>query len=166
MSAPNRYWNTFFELVVHGYLLQAHTQRNADVDRKVKICLAVASTTSLGIWAVLKVFPTLWAAIIVFTQVVSATAKYLPYSARLKASAACAHDYRDIQNWAEAKWCEIVDGQLTEAQINKFRVELQTKTANVERKHFPLEGLPREAALSEAATTEAEQYLKNHFGEL
>jgi len=165
MSAPNRYWNTFFELVVHGYLLQAHSQRAAEVDRKVKIFLAVTSTTSLGIWAVFKIYPSVWAAIIVFTQIVSATAKYLPYSGRLKASAACSHDYREIQNWAEAKWCDIVDGQLTEIQINKIRVELQTKTANAEKKHFPLEGLPREVALSEAATTEAERYLTNHFGE-
>lgn len=164
MSAPNRYWNTFFELVVHGYLLQAHSQRAAGIDRKVKIALAVTSTTSLGIWAAFKVFPILWAAIIVFTQIVSAVAKYLPYSARLKAAAGCSHDYRDIQNWAEAKWCEIADGQLTEAQINKYRVELKTKTANVERKHFPLEGLPRDTALSETATTEAERYLTNHFG--
>lgn len=165
MSAPSRYWNSFYELVVHGYLLQAHCQRAADIDRKVKVCLAVTSSTSLGIWAVFKVYPSIWAAIIVATQIVSATAKYLPYSARLKASAGCAHDYRDIQNWAEAKWCDIADGQLTEQQINKLRVELQTKTANTERKHFPLEGLPRDAALAEAATVEAERYLANHFGE-
>jgi hypothetical protein len=150
---------------MHGYLLQAHSQRAAEVDRKVKIFLAVTSTTSLGIWAVFKVFPSLWAAIIVSTQIISATAKYLPYSARLKASAGCSHDYREIQNWAEGKWCDIVDGQLTEAQINKIRVELQTKTANAEKKHFPLEGLPSNAALSEAATTEAERYVTNHFGE-
>lgn len=165
MSAPSRYWNSFYELVVHGYLLQAHCQRAAEIERKVKVFLAVTSTTSLGIWAVFKVYPSVWAAIIVFTQVVSATAKYLPYSARLKASAGCAHDYRDIQNWAEAKWCDIADGQLTEQQINKLRVELQAKTANTERKHFPLEGLPRDAALTETATAEAERYLANHFGE-
>ena len=99
MSAPTRFWNTFYELVAHGYLLQAHCTRAADIDRRVKIFLAVTSTTSLGIWAVFKVFPSFWAAIIVITQIVSATAKYLPYSSRLKASAGCSHDYRDIQNW-------------------------------------------------------------------
>lgn len=164
MSAPNRYWNSFFELVVHGYLLQAHCRRAADIDRKVKVVLAVTSTTSLGIWAIFKVYPNVWAAIIVVTQIVSATAKYLPYSARLKASAGCAHDYRDIQNWAEAKWCDIADGQLTEPQIYKLRVELQARTATTEKKHFPLEGLPRDSALAEAATAEAERYLANHFG--
>lgn len=165
MTVPNRYWSAMYEMVVHSYLLQAHCQRAANVDRRVKIILAVTSTASLGIWAVFKVYPGLWAGIIVVTQVVSATAKYLPYAARLKASAGCAHDYRDIKNWAEAKWCDIADGQLTEAQISKLRVELQNKTANVERKHFPLEGLPRDAALAEAATTEAERYLSNHFGD-
>jgi hypothetical protein len=165
MSAPTRFWNTFYELVAHGYLLQAHCTRAADIDRRVKIFLAVTSTTSLGIWAVFKVYPNFWAAIIVITQIVSATAKYLPYSSRLKASAGCAHDYRDIQNWAEGKWCDIVEGQLTEVQINKLRVELKARTATVERKHFPLDGLPRDAALTEAATIEAERYIANHFGD-
>lgn len=163
MTAPNRFWNTFYELVVHGYLLQAHCQRAADIDRKVKSVLAVTSTASLGIWAIFKVFPVLWAGIIVVTQIVTATAKYLPYSARLKASAACYHDYRDIQNWAEAKWCEIADGELTEAQINKARVELRTKTAKVLKEHFPLDGLPKNPELTAAATSEAELYLSNHF---
>lgn len=165
LAPSNRYWNSFYELVVHGYLLQSHCQVAADIDRKVKAALAVTSTASLGIWAVFKVYPSLWAGIIVFTQIVSATSKYLPYSARLKASAACVHDYRDIQNWAEAKWCEIADGQLSEAQINKARIELQNKTARALKNHFPLDGLPKDEKLTDAATVEAQQYLSNHFGD-
>ncbi|MBC3831468.1 hypothetical protein H8K33_08100 [Undibacterium amnicola] len=166
MTSPNRFWNAFYELVVHGYLLQMHCQRAAEVDRKVKIILAVASTSSLGIWAIFKVYPTLWAGIIVATQIVTATAKYLPYSSRLKASAACFHDYRDIQNWAEAKWCDIADGELTETQITKARVELQSKISKALKNHFPLDGLPKNKQLTEAATVEAEQYLSNHFGDI
>lgn len=58
-----------------------------------------------------------------------------------------------------------MDGQLTKAQINKIRVESHTKMANAEKKHFPLKGLPREAALSETATIEAERYLTNYSGD-
>lgn len=166
MTAPNRFWNSFYELVVHGYLLQAHCQHAADIDRKVKAALAVTSTASLGMWAVFKVYPIIWAGIIVSTQIITATAKYLPYSARLKASAASVHDFRDIQNWAEAKWCEIVDGALTEPQINKARVELQARTARALKSHFPLDGLPKDDALTARATTDAEIYLSNHFGDI
>ncbi len=63
MTVPNRYWSALYEMVVHSYLLQAHCQRAANVDRRVKIILAVTSTASLGIWAVFKVYPGLWAGI-------------------------------------------------------------------------------------------------------
>lgn len=162
-AAANRFWNAFYELVTHGYLLQAHCQNAADIDRKVKVLLAVTSTTSLGIWAVFKVYPEVWAGIIVVTQIVTATAKFLPYASRLKSSASCFHDYREIQNWAEAKWCEIADGGLTEIQITKARVELQTKTARSLKSHFPLDGLPKDEKLTLLATSEAEKYLSNHF---
>ena len=117
MLPQQRYWTTFYELVFHGYLLQEQCQRTADIDRKVKAGLAIASTASLGIWAVFKAYPELWAAIIVGTQIVSATSKYLPDSSRLKASSSCVHEYREIQNWAESIWCDIVDGEISDAQI-------------------------------------------------
>ena len=164
MNPQLRFWKSFYELVFHGYLLQGHCQTAAATDRKVKAFLAITSTTSLGIWAVFKAYPELWAAIIVLTQIVSATSKYLHFGARLKASAACVHDFREIQNWAEAKWCEIIDGELTDAQINKARTELQGRTARMLKTHFPLDGLPVDENLNTAATDQAGLYLTTHYG--
>ncbi len=165
MSAQTRYWNSLYELVFHGYLLQAHCQDAADTDRKFKAVVAITSATSLGIWAVFKSYPLVWATIIVCTQIVSATSKYLPYAARLKASAASVHDFREIQNWAEMRWCEIIDGDLTDSQINKARSEIQSKTARAMKSHFPLDGLPPKKGFNDLATTQAQAYLINHFGD-
>lgn len=164
MNPQQRYWNSLYELIVHGYLLQAHCQAAGSIDRKVKAVLAITSSTSLGIWAVFKAYPLLWAGIIVATQIVTATSKFLPYTARLKAAGGCAHDFREIQNWAEAKWCEMVDGELTDAQINKARSELQSKTARALKSHFPLDGLPIKANLTELATEQAVLYLSTNYG--
>lgn len=164
-SPQTRYWNSLFELVFHSYLLQEHCQDAANIDRWVKAFLAITSTTSLGIWAVFKAYPQLWAAIIVTTQIVSAMSKQLPFSARLKASSACVHEYREILNWAEAKWCEIIDGELTDQQINKARSDMQARTAKALKAHFPLDGLPRNDKFNQRAVNQAEQYLQTQYGE-
>ncbi len=165
MNPQQRYWNTLEELIFHGYVLQAHCQAAGSVDRKVKAFLAVASSTSLGIWAVFKAYPLLWAGIIVATQIVTATSKFLPYTGRLKAAGACAHDFREIQNWAESKWCEMVDGELTVPQINKARADLQAKTARALKTHFPLDGLPSRVKITELASELAKLYLMTNYGD-
>jgi hypothetical protein len=164
MTPQLRYWNSLYELIFHGYLLQAHCQAAGATDRKVKAILAITSSTSLGIWAVFKAYPLLWAGIIVVTQIITATSKYLPYTSRLKAAGACTHDFREIQNWAESKWCEIIDGELTDIQINKARSELQSKTARALKLHFPLDGLPSHDDFNVIATEQSQLYLSTHYG--
>lgn len=164
VSPQERFWRTLYELVYEGYLLEAHSQRLAAIDRLINAFVAITSTTSLGIWAVFKSYPTVWATIIVATQIVSAVSKHLPFTKRLQASAGCAHEYREIQNWAEAKWCEILDGDFTDAQINKARLDLHSKTAKAEKAHFPLGGLPGSERFREHATSQAQQYLLMHYG--
>lgn len=165
MTPANRFWNTMYELIYHGFLLELHCQRAAQVNSWVNGGLAVTSTTSLGIWAVFKAYPTLWALIIVLTQIVTAISKYFPYATRLKASGSCVHDYREIRNWAEARWCEILDGGLTDTQINKARVELQNRTAKSLKSHFPLGGLPLKPAFEVLATDQTLRYLATQYGE-
>lgn len=135
------------------------------MDRRTNAILAITSTGSLGIWAVLKQYPMVWSAIIVTTQLVGATSKFLPFSARVRAASACAHEYRVHQNWAEAKWCEIADGLLTASEISKARVDLQTRIAKTLKSHFPLGGLPDNSALLDQAELRADQYLRHHYGE-
>jgi hypothetical protein len=75
------------------------------------------------------------------------------------------HEYREIQNWAESIWCDIVDGEMSDAQINKARRDLQSRTAKALKSHFPLDGLPKNAALNDQATQHAERYLATHYGD-
>lgn len=165
VNPQQRFWSILYELVAHGYFLEAYCQRSANLERQTNAVLAIASGGSLGIWAVFKQYPLLWSAIIVLTQVVGATSKFLPFADRVRAASASTHDYRQIQNWAEAKWCDIADGELTEAEISKARVELQTRTAKVLKAHFPRGGLPDNRKLFDQAESRADQYLRHHYGE-
>ncbi|MGT2453882.1 hypothetical protein ACU4GI_11520 [Cupriavidus basilensis] len=165
MNPQQRFWRALYELVSHAYFLEGYCQRSAVWERRTNVTLALTSTSSLGIWAVFKQYPLLWSGIIVGTQLVSATSKLLPFSSRVRAASACAHEYRLHLNWAEARWCEIADGLLTDAEISKARVDLQAKTAKSLKSHFPLGGLPDNPGLLEKAETRANQYLTHHYGE-
>ena len=163
MSPAERYWKSMYELIVHGYLYEIHSQRSAKIDLVVKASLALTSTSSLGLWAALKAYPGIWASIIVVTQVITAVSKYFPFSKRLKACGTCSHSYNEIQIWAEAKWADIVDGELNNAQINKARTELKTKIAKAEKASFPFEGLPSNDKFMESAVELTHQYMDTHF---
>lgn len=58
----------------------------------------------------------------------------------------------------------MVDGELTDLQITKARTELQSKTARALKAHFPLDGLPSDAKLTDQATEHAGLYLVNNSG--
>lgn len=165
MHPQQRFWRALYELVSHGYFLEAYSQRSALWERRANVALAVTSTSSLGIWAVFKQFPLVWSGIIVLTHIVSTTSKFLPFSSRVRAASACAHEYRLHQNWAEARWCEIADGLLIEAEISKARADLQAKIAKTLKTHFPLSGLPDNPVLLEKAEQRAAQYLTHHYSE-
>lgn len=163
MASENRLWVALYELIFQGYLLEAHTRNAAELDRTFKAVIAITSTASLGIWAVFKVYPAVWAAVIVFTQIISATSKFLPYATRNKAAAGCRNEFQLIQAWAESKWLEVVDGKLTDGQITKLRTDLQKRALDAVHRHFPLDSLPENKKFVEYATNQAEQYMKLHF---
>ncbi|AKC71216.1 hypothetical protein [Pandoraea oxalativorans] len=162
--SQQRFWRALYELIVHGYFLDAYCQESIVKERRTNVVLAVASSASLGIWAIFKQFPLIWSGIIVATQIVSATSKFLPFSARVKSASACAHEYKSIQNWAERKWCEIADGLLTDVEISKARADLQERVSKALKAHFPHGGLPDNPQLLQKGEERAFQYLNHHYG--
>jgi len=161
-----RFWRALDEHVTHSYFLEAYCQLSAAWDRWGKAILAISSGGSLAIWAVFKEYPLLWSTIIVSTQVIGVTGKFLPYAARSRAASASVHEYRQHQIWAEEKWCQVLNGELTDAEINKFRAELQRRAAKTLEKHFPIGGLPKDDKLFKKAEALSYQYLNHHFGEI
>ena len=83
--------------------------------------LAIASSSSIGAWAIWREYSWVWAGIIAFSQVVTAATPFLPYKKIIKSYSALIHELEDLMIKSESKWHAISDGKLTSSEINKAR---------------------------------------------
>ncbi|HVA97588.1 MAG TPA: hypothetical protein VNG53_01735 [Bacteroidia bacterium] len=72
--------DTQYKTFILTYIVDKFQKR----ERNINIILAIASSTSIGAWALWKQFPFLWSGIIVSSQVLAAIKSYLPYNKYVK----------------------------------------------------------------------------------
>ncbi|MBL0047092.1 MAG: hypothetical protein IPP32_03235 [Bacteroidetes bacterium] len=72
-------WASLNDTKYKGYCLGFLVDKFQKWDRNINIFLAIASSTSIAAWAIWKVNPMVWAAIIAFSQVLTAIKPYIPY---------------------------------------------------------------------------------------
>lgn len=164
MNAQERFWREMYQLKVHACYLELYLAETEKIDRVINFCIAITSTGSLGIWAFLKQYDKFWAAIIVLSQIVTVGKTFLPYRVRLKALGSCVHEYEEHMVWAEGKWFDVGDGNLTERDIAGLRAELQKRTLKTMKQCFPTSSLPDNPALLTKATARADAYFNSFYG--
>ena len=72
-------WVTLVNLKFKGFLVHLLVQKYQKLDRNINLFLAIASSSSVGAWAVWKTLPLVWASIIVASQVITVAKPYFPY---------------------------------------------------------------------------------------
>ena len=75
----DKIWATLNDIKYKGYLLGFVINKFQKWDRNVNIFLAIASSTSIAAWAVWKINPMIWGAIIALSQVLTVIKPYFPY---------------------------------------------------------------------------------------
>jgi hypothetical protein len=77
----SRYWQEMYDLKSHSFYIEKYHQATEQMDRTINSCLAVASSSSIGAWALWKDYAYIWAFIIAASQVVTTLKPFLPYRA-------------------------------------------------------------------------------------
>lgn len=131
-----QYWKEMYQLKTHIGFIELQLERSESIDRTLKVILAIASSTSIGAWAIWQEHSWLWASIIALSQVISAVNPFLPYNSRIKAYSALLNELEELMIQAEFKWHAISDGQLTPSQINKSRFEIRATKQKSLKKHI------------------------------
>jgi hypothetical protein len=157
------YWKEFYRLKVHVMYLELQLGRTEAIDSGLKIFLAVTSTASIGAWAIWKELTVLWAVLIAGSQVINAIRQYLPYKDRLRCISGLINELEELVLIVEAKWLDIVNGDLNDAEIRKALTNLRTLRQRAFRKHFPDKVLPQENALFGIAEQKAQTYFQNFY---
>lgn len=157
-----QYWKELHQLKTHLGFIELLLERSESIDRALKIILAVASSSSIGAWAIWQQYSWVWAGIIAFSQVISAINPFLPYKNRIKAYSSLLHELEELMVQAEFKWHAIAEGELTPSEINKARFEIRAEKIKSLKKHIQTT-IPTDNKLHEKAEASATQYLVNFY---
>ena len=158
----DQYWNELYTLKTHISFIEQRLEKAEFVDRVLKIILAVASSASIGAWAIWQHVSWLWASVIAFSQVVSAIVPFLPFRARLKAYSALLGDLEEIMNRAEHNWHGITAGNYSEEEINDLRFVVRTEKQKALRKHIQTT-IPADSKVHAEAEKNAREYLESFY---
>lgn len=162
IMVQNQYWKELHQLKTHIAFIELQLESAEGKDRFLKIVLAIASSVSIGSWAIWSQYSYIWAGIIAFSQVIAAVNPYLPYKSRIKAYSSLLHELEELMIQAEYKWHSISEGQLTSSQINKARFEIRATKQKSLKKHIQTT-IPTNTKLHAKAEVSANQYLNNFY---
>ncbi len=157
-----QYWIEIYQLKTHIGFLELQLEEAEGRVRIVKILLAIASSTSIGAWAIWQSLSWLWASIIAFSQVVAAISPYLPYKNRIKAYTSLIQELEELMIQAEFKWHAIADGRLTPKDINKARFDIRAAKNKSLKKHIQTT-IPSNSKLHEKAEDSAKEYFSEFY---
>jgi hypothetical protein len=161
--SQEHYWKEFYRLKVHVTYLELQLERTETIDRSLKIFLAVTSSASIGGWVVWKELAPVWACAIAASQVLNAVRQYLPYKERLRCIAGLMNELEELVLTVEAKWLDIANGELTEAETRKALANLRLLRQKAFKKHFPDKTIPDDQSLFKAAEAKTQTYVNNFY---
>lgn len=168
MSNPSpyqdRYWKELYQLRVHVNYLEIYMQQSEFTDKSINIFLAVTSSSSICGWAIWNKYSFMWAIIIAASQLINAIKQFLPYRTRLKAISSILRELEELLSYAEMKWFDVAEGNLTDEDINKLQFEIRRKKTRSLQKHLGINTLPTKEKHFEKAKKLANIYLQNFYG--
>lgn len=161
--AQERYWKELYLLKVHINYVEAHLLDAEVYDRRIKMFMAIVSSSSIGAWAIWKELSFLWAAIIAISQVIAAISPHLPFKERLKTYSSILHELEEIFIQMEAKWHDIASGKCDEDEINKARTNLRLQKHKLLKKHLSGSVIPDDTKKAEKAEALALEYFSTFY---
>jgi hypothetical protein len=164
MNSQEHYWNDLYATKVQVEYLGLLSEHAEWRDRCLKIFLALMSTGSIAAWAVWKQHPLLWGTLIAASQVITAVAPFLPFKARLKSIAGLLPELEVLHINMESKWSEIMQAELTDAEIRRCITTFRQQKQKMLQKNLPGRTLPEKVDLLTKAEKKAELWVETYYG--
>lgn len=158
-----RYWKELYQIKVHLNYLELYLQNSEMKDRSINIFLAITSSSSIAGWAIWQEAAILWAAIIAASQVITVIKNFLPFKTRMKSLSGVVHEFEDLILFAEQRWFDVSEGNLTEEEIHNLQFEVRTRKTKALKKHLGNNTLPEKSKLFSKAQRSADVYFNNFY---
>lgn len=159
-----QYWNQLTQFKYELCYLSAQFAKYITLDRKIKIGLAITSSTAIAAWATWTSLSFFWGFIIALGQVISAVNGMLPYQKRIKELSEMQPRLNAVYILAEKKWYDVANGKLTEEEINELLYIQFMEWGQIDQAYFCEDALPRDEKCTDRAEYEKNIYFERRFG--
>lgn len=161
-----KYWNMLTQSKFELYYLDEHFRRCVQLDRWIKIILAVLSADSVAAWAIWSSYAKIWGTIIAISQLLVIVNDYLPYQTRVSEICKLRSPLMEIYLKMENRWRDVQAGELTDDEINDLRTKLLKAWNAIEEKHFIDDVLPERKGLIKKANKKKNTYFERFIQEV
>ncbi len=162
-SPAERYWSEMDQIKVHLFYLELYLTSTIFIERGLNIAIAIASSTSIGAWAIWGKYPMVWACFLALSHIVTAAKPWLPFSKRLHALYRTSVDLEGIFILMETDWYYISEGALGDEDIHKKNMHYRQQKERVIQKYLASNPLPEKPKLLEQAIEKTKLYFTNHY---
>ena len=161
-DAQDRYWKTMVHLQVHIYYLTDHLLRFQTIERRIGYFLAIASSASIGGWAVWQRYWIIWAVVIAGSQVVNAIRHLLPFRKRVEVLQGMLPELNRLFIDAERRFYDVSQGLITDQAIHDLAIEIKARKSDIVDRldECAFGESPRHMAVAEKKAT---QYFANMY---
>jgi hypothetical protein len=156
------YWAKLVELKATALYTRNYRDLLSKRVTLVATVRAIASSASIGVWAVWRQYPMVWGAIIAGSQVADAVKEVFPLTKKQRAAAELAADLDRLFIDAQFEWESVFSGRLSDEQITVRLRKLRILQHDLERLHLK-DGLPLKKELQARAEQEARIFFKNTY---
>ncbi|SCW53736.1 hypothetical protein [Mucilaginibacter sp. NFR10] len=80
MAILDQLWPTLWQLKHNSIVLNLLVEKYQNYNRRINLLIVLASSSSVGAWAVWKQFPIVWSSIIIASQIATVIKPYFPYT--------------------------------------------------------------------------------------
>lgn len=120
-------WNYMLDSKFQALYLDFLVTKYQKYDRNINIFLALASSTSIGAWAIWQEFRFIWAIVIAASTVVTVVKPYFPYSKYIKDLNNKALLMQNLHLEWERLWYKYEENQIEESTATDTFFDLKTR---------------------------------------
>lgn len=158
----NRVWGSLSNFVFKAYVIDTMIMRYQKYDKRINICLAIVSSSSIAAWTIWQIVPQLWAGIIAITQVIQAVKPYFPYSKYIRTLNEKSKLLHDINRRFERLFFNIDYKALTTDEIANQYFNLKAEAEKVCFFGDDMNCTPQKSDI-EYANQETSAYLRSNY---
>ena len=159
-----RYWSSLTDKKFALYYIEAHFAKSIQINRTIKIIMAIASCSSIAAWTIWKQFAFVWGVIIAISQVVGVINEYLPYQKRIEDISNLKSEWSVIFLSMEKEWLNVSNGNMTEGEINDLLFQFEKEWNEADDKYFQEDSLPQNKKCYDYAEDKMMLYFERQYG--